>query len=696
MAARARHTGGVVTRPPSGSIPDAPGSYQFVDKDGRVLYVGKAKSLRQRLNSYFQDPYGLAPRTAQMVTQADHVEWMVVDSESEALLLEHSLIKQYQPRFNVRLKDDKSYPWLAVTVNEEWPRPAVVRGRKRAGVRYFGPYANVGAIRGTLDLLLRSFPVRTCSDTKFTRHERLGRPCLLYHIERCSGPCIGAVDHDEYERMVADLISFLGGDTGPLVRGLEVAMREASRDLEFERASVIRDKLEAVRSADAVRQMELDRPEDLDVFGLAEDELEAAVQVFHVRSGKVVGRLALFVDKVEDLTPGQLMERILVDVYADAAAGVPRQVLIPTLPADAAAVTEYLTERRGGPVALKVPLRGPKRALLETVEHNAGDAFVRHRLHRTSDHNSRARALESLQRELGLPDAPLRIECYDMSHLQGTDYVGSMVVFEDALPKKSDYRHFRVDTVPGNDDYAAMEEVLTRRLTALLAEDVPATVNGIVPVADGGSGRGSSRRRFAYPPQLLLLDGGLGQLQVGVRVLESLGLSERIPIASLAKSFEEIYRPGSSEPIRLSRQSEGLYLLQRLRDEAHRFAISYHRTLRGKRMTVGALDGVGGLGPKRRARLIEQFGGLSGLRDASREELVGVSWLPAEVGAAVFERLHTPLARSGPSERRTVGTASERSDTEAADTAAADTAAADTAAADTAAAGTALGTEVDR
>jgi excinuclease ABC subunit C len=449
MRPGARHTGGVVTRPPSASIPDSPGSYQFVDKNGRVLYVGKAKSLRQRLNSYFQDPHGLAPRTAQMVAQADHVEWMVVDSESEALLLEYSLIKQYQPRFNVRLKDDKSYPWLALTVNEEWPRPAVVRGRKRAGVRYFGPYANVGAIRGTLDLLLRSFPVRTCTDTKFTRHQRLGRPCLLYHIERCSGPCIGAVDHDDYDRMVADLISFLSGDTGPLVRGLEVAMHEASQDLEFERASVLRDKLEAVRAADAVRQMELDRPEDLDVFGLAEDELEAAVQVFHVRSGRVVGRLALFVDKVEDLTPGQLMERILVDVYADAAAGVPRQVLVPTLPADPAAVTQYLTERRGGPVALKVPLRGPKRALVETVEHNAGDAFMRHRLHRTSDHNSRARALESLQRELGLPDAPLRIECYDMSHLQGTDYVGSMVVFEDALPKKSDYRHFRVDTVPG-------------------------------------------------------------------------------------------------------------------------------------------------------------------------------------------------------------------------------------------------------
>jgi excinuclease ABC subunit C len=615
--------------------------------------VGKAKSLRQRLNSYFQDPAGLAPRTAQMVSQADHVEWMVVNTESEALVLEHSLIKQHQPRYNVRLKDDKSYPWLAVTVDDEWPRPAVVRGRKRSGVRYFGPYPNAGAIRETLDLLLRSFPIRTCSDTKLKRHERLGRPCLLFHIERCSGPCVGAVDHGEYDRMVADLTSFLAGDTVPLERGLEAAMHEAANGLEFERASVLRDKLEAVRAADAVRQMELEHPEDLDVFGLAEDELEAAVQVFHVRSGKVVGRSALFVDKVEDLTPAQLMERILVDVYADAVSGVPRQVLVPTMPADAEAVTEYLMDHRNGPVALRVPVRGPKRALLQTVEHNAGDAFVRHRLHRTSDHNSRARALESLQRELGLPDAPLRIECYDMSHLQGTDYVGSMVVFEDGLPKKSDYRHFRVATVPGNDDYAAMEEVLTRRLTALLVDDKLDSATGSDSAdSEGPSVPGPSRRRFAYPPQLLLLDGGLGQLNVGIRVLASLGLSDRIPIAALAKSFEEIYRPGSSEPIRLSRQSEGLYLLQRLRDEAHRFAISYHRTLRGKRMTVGALDGVSGLGPKRRARLIDQFGGLAALRNASREELGGVSWLPAEVGEAVFDRLHTPLAPSGPADRR--------------------------------------------
>ncbi len=658
-----------MTRPLPGSIPDAPGSYQFVDRDGRVLYVGKAKSLRQRLNSYFQDPAGLPPRTAQMVRQADHVEWMVVDSEAEALLLEHNLIKQLQPRFNVRLKDDKSYPWLAVSVNDEWPRPAVVRGRKRSGVRYFGPYPNVGAIRETLDLLLRSFPVRTCSDTKFRRHERLGRPCLLFHIERCSGPCVGEISHEEYDRLVADLIAFLGGETAPLERGLENAMREASRVQEFERASVLRDKLEAVRAADAVRQMELASSEDLDVFGVAEDELEAAVQVFHVRSGKVVGRLGLFVDKVEDLTPGQLMERVLVDVYADPVSGVPRQVLVPTLPDDTEAVSAYLAQQRSGPVSLRVPMRGTKRSLLQTVEQNAKESFVRHRLHRTSDHNSRARALESLQHELGLPEAPLRIECYDMSHLQGTDYVGSMVVFEDGLPKKSDYRHFRVATVPGNDDYAAMEEVLTRRLTSLLADEQErsvgsATTNGTgdppadisPPPGEGAVGTAvaapKARRRFAYPPQLLLLDGGLGQLNVGVRVLDELGLTERIPIASLAKSFEEVYRPGRSEPYRLPRQSEGLYLLQQLRDEAHRFAISYHRTLRGKRMTVGAMDGISGLGPKRRERLIEQFGGLAALRTVSRDELLGVSWLPAEVGAAVYERLHTPLSPSGPAGRQ--------------------------------------------
>ncbi|MHB1710519.1 MAG: excinuclease ABC subunit UvrC [Acidimicrobiales bacterium] len=626
-----------MNKPATGTIPDAPGSYQFLDTDGRVLYVGKAKSLRSRVSSYFQDPAGLAPRTAQMIGQADRVEWMVVETEAEALLLEHNLIKELQPRFNVRLKDDKSYPWLAVTVSDDWPRPAVVRGRKRKGVRYFGPYPNAGAIRETLDLLLRSYPVRTCSDTKFGRHQRLGRPCLLFHIERCSGPCVGNVGRLEYDQMVSDLMAFLGGDTGPLERGLQSEMQAASSGLEFERASVLRDKLEAVRSADAVRQMELARQEDFDVVGIAEDELEAAVQVFHVRSGKVVGRLALFVDKVEDLTRAQLMSRILVDVYADAAAGVPKQILVPAGPDDSEAVCGYLAERRGGPVTIRVPLRGTKRALQQTVERNAEEAFVRHRLHRTSDHNSRARALESLQRELSLPFAPLRIECYDMSHLQGTDYVGSMVVFEDGLAKKSDYRHFKVTSVPGNDDYAAMEEVLTRRLHSLLADGASFT-----------GGEVQTKRRFAYPPQLLLLDGGLGQLHVGVRVLERLGLTDRVPIASLAKSFEEVYLPGGSEPVRLPRRSDALYLLQQLRDEAHRFAISHHRKLRGKRMLAGVLDDIAGLGPKRRSRLLDQFGGLASLRQLSKQELSALSWLPATVGAAVFDRIHTPMSPQTP------------------------------------------------
>nr|MDA8341152.1 excinuclease ABC subunit UvrC [Actinomycetota bacterium] len=491
-----------------------------------------------------------------------------------------------------------------------------------------GPYPNAGAIRGTLDLLLRSFPVRTCSDGKLARHERLGRPCLLFHIERCSGPCVGAVDHGTYDRMVRDLAAFFGGETGALTRSLTSEMHAAAGALDFERASRIRDQLAAVAQADAVRQMELDRPEDLDLLAIAGDDLEAAVQVFHVRAGAVVGRSSLHVDKAEELTPGGLVARVLVDVYADAVSGVPPQVLVEILPDDQESVVAYLSERRGRPVTVRVPVRGPKRALLDTVARNAEEAFARHRLARAADHNSRARALESLQAALDLPAAPLRIECYDMSHLQGTDYVGSMVVFEDGLARTSEYRHFRVTSVAGNDDYGAMEEVLTRRLTALVDDDAGTAAAG--------------RRRFAYPPQLLLLDGGRGQLNVGVRVLDRLGLTDRVPVAALAKSFEEVYLPGRDEPLRLPRRSEALFLLQQLRDEAHRFAISYHRTLRGRRMTEGALDGIPGLGPRRRARLVEQFGGHGPLRQASREELLAVSWLPDRVGATVWERLHRP------------------------------------------------------
>ncbi len=631
------------SRPPTGTIPDSPGSYQFLDAEGRVLYVGKAKSLRHRLPAYWADPAALAPRTAQMVALADRVEWVVVETEVDALILEHSLIQAHQPRFNVRLKDDKSYPWLAVTVSEEWPRPAVVRGRKRKGVRYFGPYGHVGAIRDTLDLLLRSFPVRTCSDNKFGRHQRLGRPCLLYDIERCSGPCIGAVDHDRYRSMLDDLMRFLAGDTADVVADLEAEMRAAAADLEFERAARLRDRLVAVRKAAETQQMVSERAEDLDVVGVAEDELEAAVQVFHVRRGRVVGRKGFVADKVEDLTAAELVGRVVEQLYGERSDPPAKKVLVPHLPDDPEVLAEWLARLRGGPVAFTVPQRGAKRALHETVTRNASEDLIRHRLRRAQDHNSRSRALTELQSALGLRRAPLRIECFDMSHLQGTDYVGSMVVFEDALAKKSDYRRFSVKTVAGNDDYAAMEEVLTRRLTSLLAERGARHDGAAAPVDEAAEGGRPRPRRFAYAPQLLLLDGGKGQLGVGERVLAALGLSGEIELAALAKQFEEIYRPGLEAPIRIARGSEALYLLQRVRDEAHRFAIGFHRQRRASHLTTSALDGVAGLGPSRRARLLRELGGIRALRAAGLDDLLGLSWLPDGVAQAVYDQLRRPV-----------------------------------------------------
>jgi excinuclease ABC subunit C len=616
----------VVQRPPAGSIPDAPGSYQFKDAHGRVIYVGKAKSLRSRLNNYFAR--NLPVKTAQMVATAETVEWIQVRNDVEALLLEYSLIQQHKPRFNIRLVDDKSYPFLAVTVSDEWPRPMVMRGARRKGVRYFGPFGHAYAIRETLDLLLRTFPVRTCSDNKFDRHAKLGRPCLLFHIEKCSGPCVGEVDHERYQGYVDELLQFLEGDTDDVVRRLEAEMRDAADHLEFERAARMRDRLTAVNKAIERQQMVAARDEDLDVIGVADDELEAAVQVFHVRRGRVVGRKGFVMDKVEELTPAELTSRILEGLYYEPpAAGVPKAVLVPAEPDDPELYQRWLTEQRGTAVTIRVPQRGEKRTLQETVAHNAREELVRHRLRRASDHNSRAKALNELQEALGLPEPPLRIECFDMSHLQGTDYVGSMVVVEDGLPKKSEYRRFKIRSGQGNDDFRAMEEVLTRRLTAYL-------VDRDKPVAERG--------KFSYPPQLLLVDGGKGQLGVAVRVLEELGLDEEIPVASLAKRFEEVFVPGRADAIRIPRQSEALYLLQRVRDESHRFAITFHRQLRGKRMTTSALDGIPGLGETRRKRLIKELGGVRAVKQASLEDLKARSWLPDKVAEAVYEKLHTP------------------------------------------------------
>jgi excinuclease ABC subunit C len=621
----------MVERPPAGTIPDAPGSYQFKDRDGRIIYVGKAASLRSRLSNYFAKH--LPPRTAQMVATAESVEWIQVANDVEALMLEFNLIKQHRPRFNVRLVDDKSYPFLAVTVGDEWPRPMVMRGAKRKGVRYYGPFGHAYAIRETLDLLLRTFPLRTCSDNKFQLHQRQGRPCLLFHIEKCSGPCVGEVDAETYRQLTEELLAFLDGDTDAIVKRLDAEMRAASSELEFERAARLRDQLKSVRKAIERQQMVADRNEDFDVIGLAEDELEAAVQVFFVRRGRVTGRKGFIVDKVEDLTPGELIGDVVEGLYGEPLPlGLPKTVLVPTEPDDTDLYERWLSSLRGSAVTIRVPQRGGKRSLQETVTRNAAEEFTRHRLRRSSDHNSRARALNDLQDHLGLPAAPLRIECYDMSHIQGTDYVGSMVVMEDGLPKKSQYRRFKIRDVPGNDDFAAMEEVLTRRLKAYLAERK-------VPVAE-------REGRFAYPPQLLLVDGGKGQLSVAERVVEELGLGEEIPVAALAKRFEEVFVPGQADPIRIPRQSEALYLLQRIRDEAHRFAIPYHRELRGKRMTTSVLDDIPGLGPVRKKRLVKELGGVTAVKQAELEALLDLTWLPDEVGRAVHDKIHRPAPRS--------------------------------------------------
>jgi excinuclease ABC subunit C len=626
---------GGVQKPVPSTIPQDPGSYQFRDGDGRVIYVGKAKNLRSRVMSYFGT--GLMERTRQMVDAAATVEWIAVRNEVEALFLEYNLIKKHRPRFNIRLKDDKSYPYLAVTLDEEWPRAMVMRGARRKGVRYFGPYAHAYAIRETLDLLLRTFPIRTCTQNKFDRHHRLGRPCLYAHIEKCAAPCVGEITPEEYAGLVQELLDFLDGETSPILDRLDKRMHEASDELEFERAARLRDQIVSVRKAIERQQMVDAKEEDYDAIGIVDDPLEASVQVFLVRKGRVVGRKGLVVDKVEDVTRAELVGRLLELLYGDAfsagggAVEVPREILVPDDPDDRELYEEFLGaarseagDGRGGKVRVRVPQRGAKRALLEMVTQNAQEAFHRHKLRRASDHNARARALVALQDALGLPEAPLRIECYDISNLQGTEIVASMVVMEDGLPKRSDYRRFKMRHQDGQDDFASMEEVLTRRFKRYLQE------------RDEGARTG---KRFAYPPNLVLIDGGKGQLGAAVRVLDELGL-EDICIASLAKKFEEVYLPGQSEPVRIPRDSEALYLLQQVRDEAHRFAITYHRQLRDKKMTKSVLDDIAGLGPTRKARILKEFGSVKRLRDVTEEELVALSWLPETVARAVFERLH--------------------------------------------------------
>jgi len=613
-------------RPDTASIPTGPGSYQFKDEHGRIIYVGKAANLRSRIASYFADPALLHSRTVAMVSAANDVNWIEVDNEVGALMLEYNLIKQHRPRFNVRLRDDKSYPFLAVTVDEQWPRAVVMRGRKRKGTKYFGPYAHAWAIRDTLDALLRTFPVRSCSPAKFRQHERLGRPCLLFHIEKCAGPCVGEVAVDVYRRHVDGLVTFLGGDTDNVRDELESAMQRAAAEQQFEDAARLRDRLGAINRALERQLMVGERGDDFDVIALVDGELEASVHVFYARKGRVLGSNGFVIDKSEDLTTSELMRRVVVDLYADEPAlGWPKEVMVSVEPADLAACQQMLSERRGSAVDIRIPQRGDRRELMATVGKNASDALIRHKMKRASDHNSRSRAISELQDHLSLTQAPLRIECFDMAHLQGSDYVGSMVVLEDGRPKKSEYRRFKVKTVGGNDDYAAMREVLTRRLSAYVAErDAPATERGEKP------------GRFAYPPQLLLVDGGKGQLGVAVQVLRELGLEDEINVAAIAKRFEEVFVPDQSGPVRIPRGSEALYMLQVVRDEAHRFANTFHRERRAKRMKASELDGIKGLGPKRRETLLKALGGIGGVRGASLERLSEL--LPLDVAREVHAR----------------------------------------------------------
>jgi excinuclease ABC subunit C len=566
-----------------------------------------------------------------MVAAAHSVEWIEVRNEIEALILEHSLINRYSPRFNIRLRDDKSYPFLAVTVDEQWPRAMVMRGRKRKGTRYFGPYPHPWAIHETLDLLLKTFPIRTCSAATFKQHERLGRPCLLFHIEKCSGPCVKSVTDNDYKALVNDFLQVMDGESDAVVSRLENQMVASSQAQEFERAAKHRDQLEAIKMALERQQMVGERDEDLDVIGIAEDEFEAAVQVFFVRKGRVVGRKGFIVDKVEDVTSEGLAALIVERLYDESPIlGIPKIVILPCEPERTQVLEEWLSQLRASKVEIRVPHRGDKRELHELVTQNAKQELNRHRLRRASDHTARSRALNELQDLLGLPEAPLRIECYDMAHLQGTDYVGSMVVLEDGLPIKRDYRRFKIKSGQGNDDYAAMREVLTRRLSAYIKErDQPVNERGDRP------------GKFSYAPQLLLVDGGKGQLGVAEQVVKALGLEHEIPVASLAKRLEEVFIPGSSEPVEIPRGSDALFMLQVIRDEAHRFANRFHRELRGKRMTQSELDGIVGLGEARAKKLVTALGGVKQVKAASREDLAQLTWLPSRVADAVFAHFNS-------------------------------------------------------
>ncbi|MFH8343190.1 excinuclease ABC subunit UvrC [Streptomyces sp. NPDC018045] len=656
-------------RPKPGQIPDSPGVYRFRDEYRRVIYVGKAKSLRQRLSSYFQDLANLHPRTRTMVTTAASVEWTVVSTEVEALQLEYTWIKEYDPRFNVKYRDDKSYPYLAVTLNEEFPRVRVMRGAKKKGVRYFGPYGQAWAIRETVDLMLRVFPVRTCSAGVFKRSAQIGRPCLLGYIGKCSAPCVGRVSAEEHRELAEDFCDFMAGRTGAYLRRLEKSMQEAAEEMEYERAARLRDDLDALRRAMEKSAVVLADATDADLIALAEDELEAAVQIFHVRGGRVRGQRGWVTDKVENVDSAALVEHALQQLYGEESGdAVPKEVLVPALPDPVEPVQQWLTGRRGSQVSLRIPQRGDKKDLMATVQRNAQQALALHKTKRASDLTTRSRALEEIAQALGLDSVPLRVECFDISHLQGDDVVASMVVFEDGLARKSEYRRFQIKTFEGQDDVRAMHEVIGRRFRRYLQEkqqtgewdeetpagqdaqpadgEAPAPTgpaDGDAPPATGPTDEDGRPKRFAYPPQLVVVDGGQPQVAAAQRALSELGIDD-VAVCGLAKRLEEVWVPDEDDPVVLPRSSEGLYFLQRVRDEAHRFAIAYQRNKRGKRLKAGPLDSVPGLGESRRQALLKHFGSVKRLRAARVEDICEVPG----IGRKTAETIAAALAAAAP------------------------------------------------
>ncbi len=647
-------------RPQTGEIPTNPGVYRFRDPHGRVIYVGKAKNLRSRLNSYFANPAGLLPKTYAMVHTASSVEWTVVGSELESLQLEYTWIKEFKPRFNVMFRDDKSYPYLAVTMGEKYPRVQVLRGERRKGTRYFGPYT-AGAIRDTMDTLLRVFPVRSCSPGVLKRAEASGRPCLLGYIDKCAAPCVGRISAEDHRALAEDFCAFMGGEAKRFVSRLEKDMAAAVAELDYERAARVRDDIVALKKVFERNAVVLAEDTDADVFALYEDELEAAVQVFHVRGGRIRGQRGWVVEKVEDSTTPDLVEHLLQQVYGEEAGSqgrLPREVLVPAEPSNAAELAQWLSGLRGARVDVRVPQRGDKAALLSTVRDNAEHALKLHKSRRAGDLTMRSQALQELQEALDLPVALLRIECFDISHVQGTNVVGSMVVVEDGLPKKSDYRKFSVTGEAANDDTAAMHDVLTRRFRNYLQEQAEKTDPGSSPLAAAQAAAVADapledtttpapRTKFAYPPNLVVVDGGKPQVNAAARALAELGIDD-VYVVGLAKRLEEVWLPDSDFPVILPRASAGLYLLQRIRDEAHRFAITFHRQKRGKAMTASALDGVPGLGESKRKALLNQFGSVKSIRAASIEELTAAKGIGPALAGAIVRHFSDDSGPDGP------------------------------------------------